>query len=172
MDKNLGAKKSWIMFVIVLLAVAALLGLNKYFDIDQSTPELRQEANNEWLTEYKELQNSPGFLEEDIQYFNEQILMTEYRIANDLPAADTVMFQDVVNQLLMLILTLVGIFTMVIAASIVSNEFGTGTIKMLLTRPVARWKILLSKLVASLLYGATIFAIKHCNWDYCKLYLI
>ncbi|RKJ16679.1 ABC transporter permease, partial [Butyricicoccus sp. 1XD8-22] len=96
-------------------------------------------------------------VEEDIQYFNEEILMTEYRIAHDLPAVDATMFQDVVNQLLNFILMLVGIFTMVIAASIVSNEFGTGTIKMLLTRPAARWKILLSKLVASCLYGAAIF---------------
>ncbi|KGR91581.1 ABC transporter [Ureibacillus massiliensis 4400831 = CIP 108448 = CCUG 49529] len=150
-------KNAWIMFGIVLLGVAALLGANKYFEIDQSTPELRQKANNEWLAHYKGLLDSPGMVEEDIQYFNEEILMTEYRIAHDLPAVDATMFQDVVNQLLNFILMLVGIFTMVIAASIVSNEFGTGTIKMLLTRPAARWKILLSKLVASCLYGAAIF---------------
>lgn len=150
-------KNSWIMVLIVIFGIVGLLGLNKYFDIDQSTSELRQEANNKSLIQYKELQNSQGLSEEDVQYFNEQILITEYRIANDLPAEGAVMFHDVVNQLLIFILMIVGVITMVIAASTVSNEFGTGTIKMLLTRPAARWKILLSKLIASLLYGATIF---------------
>ncbi|BDH62818.1 hypothetical protein MTP04_29480 [Lysinibacillus sp. PLM2] len=150
-------KNAWIMFAIVLLGVAALLGANKYFEIDQSTPELRKEVNNEWIAHYEEVLNSPGIAEEDIQYYNEEILMTEYRIAHDLPAVDATLFQDVVNQLLNFILIIVGIFTMVISASIVSNEFGTGTIKMLLTRPAVRWKILLSKLVASCLYGAAIF---------------
>lgn len=152
-------KNAWTMFIIVLLVVGGLLGLNKYLAADQSTPELRQEANNEWLVSYQELRNSPGMMEEDVQYFEEQIIMTEYRIANDLPAHDTFMFHEVVDMMLSVSLMLVGIFTMVIAASIVSNEFGTGTIKMLLTRPAARWKILLSKLVASLLYGTALFAV-------------
>nr|WP_106780748.1 ABC transporter permease [Lysinibacillus timonensis] len=150
-------KNAWIMLVLVLMAVIALLGLNKYFAPDQSTPELRKEANNEWIAEYQAQLNIPGMMEEDIQSIEEEILMAEYRLANDLPSIDAVMFDDVVDPLLTIVLMLVGIFTMVIAASIVSNEFGTGTIKMLLTRPAARWKILLSKLVATLLYGAALF---------------
>ncbi len=152
-------KNAWIMLVLVLLVVVAVLGLNKYFAPDQSTPELRKEANSEWIAEYQAQLNTPGMYDEDIQLLEEQILMTEYRIANDLPAIDTVTFHDVLAPLLTVILMLVGIFTMVIAASIVSNEFGTGTIKMLLTRPVARWKVLLSKLVATLLYGTAIFTV-------------
>lgn len=152
-------KNAWIMLVLVLLVVVAVLGLNKYFAPDQSTPELRKEANSEWIAEYQAQLNTPGMYDEDIQLLEEQILMTEYRIANDLPAIDTVTFHDVLAPLLSVILMLVGIFTMVIAASIVSNEFGTGTIKMLLTRPVARWKVLLSKLVATLLYGTAIFTV-------------
>lgn len=152
-------KNAWIMLVLVLLVVVAVLGLNKYFAPDQSTPELRKEANSEWIAEYQAQLNTPGMYDEDIQLLEEQILMTEYRIANDLPAIDTVTFHDVLAPMLTVILMLVGIFTMVIAASIVSNEFGTGTIKMLLTRPVARWKVLLSKLVATLLYGTAIFTV-------------
>ena len=152
-------KNAWIMMILVLLGVVALLGISKYFAVDQSTPELRQEENNKRLAEYNAQLNFPGLAEQDIQYINEEILMTEYRIANDLPTVDATTFHQVVDLLLSFILTVVGIFTMVIAASIVSNEFGTGTIKMLLTRPVARWKILLSKLVASLLYGVALFAV-------------
>lgn len=50
----------------------------------------------------------------------------------------------------------VGLFiplmVMVIAADMVSGEHTGGTIKLLLTRPVQRWKILLSKLLALVLF--------------------
>ncbi|CAM5214345.1 hypothetical protein UACE39S_05501 [Ureibacillus acetophenoni] len=152
-------KNAWIMLVLVLLGVAAILGISKYYATDQSTPELREEANKKWLADYNAQLSIPELSEQDLQYLNDEILMTEYRIANDLPAIDAMGFHDVFDILLTFILTVVGIFTMVVAASIVSNEFGTGTIKMLLTRPAARWKILLSKLVASLLYGLALFAV-------------
>ncbi|MFY3790710.1 ABC transporter permease subunit [Ureibacillus sp. MALMAid1270] len=152
-------KNAWIMLILVLLGVAAILGISKYYAIDQSTPELREEANKKWLADYNAQLSIPELSEQDLQYLNDEILMTEYRIANDLPAIDAMGFHDVFDILLTFILTVVGIFTMVVAASIVSNEFGTGTIKMLLTRPAARWKILLSKLVASLLYGLALFAV-------------
>ncbi|MFD2115419.1 ABC transporter permease [Paenibacillus yanchengensis] len=47
---------------------------------------------------------------------------------------------------------LVAIFAVVIAASIVSEEFSTGTIKLLLIRPWSRSKILLSKYIAAILF--------------------
>lgn len=45
---------------------------------------------------------------------------------------------------------------MIIAIDIVSGERSDGTIKVLLTRPIRRWKILLSKYVTILLYSAVI----------------
>ncbi|MEF2246157.1 MULTISPECIES: ABC transporter permease [unclassified Paenibacillus] len=47
---------------------------------------------------------------------------------------------------------LVTIFAVIIAASIVAEEFSTGTIKLLLIRPWSRSKILLSKYIAVLLF--------------------
>ncbi|WP_338551643.1 ABC transporter permease [Paenibacillus sp. KS-LC4] len=50
----------------------------------------------------------------------------------------------------------VGLFipllVLTIASDLVSGERGTGTIKMLLTKPVRRWKVLFSKLAALTLY--------------------
>ena len=43
------------------------------------------------------------------------------------------------------------LLVVVVASDIVSSEYGQGTIKLLLARPVRRWKILLSKYVALLL---------------------
>ena len=48
---------------------------------------------------------------------------------------------------------LISIFTMIIAAGIVANEFNWGTIKLLLIHPISRAKILLGKYLALLLFG-------------------
>ena len=43
-------------------------------------------------------------------------------------------------------------FVMIVAIDIVSGERSDGTMKMLLTRPIRRWKILLSKYVTMLFF--------------------
>ncbi|MWV42061.1 ABC transporter permease subunit [Paenibacillus sp. HJL G12] len=50
----------------------------------------------------------------------------------------------------------IPLLIMAIASDIVSGERTTGTIKMLLTRPVKRWKVLLSKLVTLFMFTSLI----------------
>ena len=50
----------------------------------------------------------------------------------------------------------IPLLIMAIASDIVSGERTTGTIKMLLTRPVKRWKVLLSKLIALIMFTSLI----------------
>lgn len=45
------------------------------------------------------------------------------------------------------------IMSIILGGGIVAGEFSTGTIRLLLIRPVSRWKILLAKLIAVLLVG-------------------
>lgn len=53
----------------------------------------------------------------------------------------------------------------VIGADLVSSEFSEGTVSLLLTRPVARWKVLLSKLVAMVLFTTlTLLAAFVLSW--------
>jgi ABC-2 type transport system permease protein len=47
---------------------------------------------------------------------------------------------------------LIPLLIAVFGADLVSSEFAEGTITLLLTRPVARWKILMSKVVAMILF--------------------
>ena len=48
---------------------------------------------------------------------------------------------------------LATVFTVVIAGDAVASEFSWGTIKLLLIRPVKRWKILLAKYIAALMFA-------------------
>lgn len=57
------------------------------------------------------------------------------------------------------LVSVIGLFVIVIAGSIVSNEYSQGTIKFLLINPVKRWKILMSKYATAMLIGALMLAI-------------
>lgn len=57
------------------------------------------------------------------------------------------------------LVTLVGLFTIIMAGSIVASEFQKGTVKFLLMVPAKRWKILLSKYLSVLLNGLFMMAI-------------
>ena len=152
-------KNAWMMLVILLGLITLFTGVNKYYDVDASTKEARQAANEKWLNDYKETLQEPNLSEEEKQYYQEAIVKTQYRIDNDLVPSDKVTFSEQFDSSGSLSIIMISIFTVVIAAAIVSNEFGTGTIKMLLTRPVARWKILLSKLITAFLYGLTLLVV-------------
>lgn len=49
-------------------------------------------------------------------------------------------------------LVFVGIFSIIVAGDIVSSEFGWGTIKLLLIRPISRSKVILAKYIAVLIF--------------------
>ncbi len=65
---------------------------------------------------------------------------------------------DAVDQLSFLYF-LVSIFSVVVAADIVAAEFTWGTVKLLLVRPWTRTKVLLSKLLAVLLFTLAMTAV-------------
>ena len=60
---------------------------------------------------------------------------------------------------------LIPLLVAVFGADLVSSEFAEGTITLLLTRPVARWKMLLSKVVAMVLFTTlTLLAAFFLSW--------
>jgi len=95
--------------------------------------------------------DSPYIPAEGIASIDIEIKQLRYFIDNDInpitPSAAKFSV-DFVEQGISLLIPLIIV---ILAADLVSGEFSTGTIKVLLTRAVPRWKILLSKLIALLL---------------------
>lgn len=147
-------KSSWVMLVLTLAVIVAMLVGLKTFDKlvngdekPTSWKEQQQmtiEGNKTFLTEENLTTKEKERLENEIK-------IAEYRLKNNVepPASDSTasFLESSVNAL-----SLISLFGVIVAAGIVSFEFGTGTIKMLLTRPIARWKILLSKLITTFLF--------------------
>ena len=88
---------------------------------------------------------------------NNQIKVSWYSLKHNIPQASNVSATKgsrIVNNSLVNIYGIVAIlFTMIIASGIVAIEFSKETIKLLLIRPVSRFKVLLSKLLAVYIIG-------------------
>lgn len=86
----------------------------------------------------------------------EDIELNWYSLKNEVPQ---IKFQkdarSSVDQLYLMYVSVIIVIAIIIAGGIVSSEFSTGTVRLLMIRPVSRWKFLLSKLMAVLIVGYT-----------------
>ncbi|MFP3323058.1 ABC transporter permease [Planococcus sp. SIMBA_160] len=151
-------KATWIMAVLLIVILLANAGITKWIESTSPAPESdwQEMATMDMMMYQDQLQNSDlGPAQQE--YYEGQAAIAEYRLANDAaPFKIESLQQQVLDGHMML--SLVTLFTVIIGAGIVAAEFSQGTIKMLLTRPVKRWKILTSKYITTMLFGL-VFAI-------------
>jgi len=151
-------KGTWAMVAMLILVILVPAGITKYYEVKSPTEGSWQDIEQDAIQSYKETLAGEDLTEEDKAYFQEQMAISEYRLANDAPSqkdSSLASFMSFTSG----ILTLVTLFTVITAASIVSSEFSTGTIKMLLTRPMSRAKVLTSKLLTTFLFGLLLYVV-------------
>ena len=146
-------KGTWAMVALVILFIIGPGIMMKYYETKEGNTW--QESEQQSIENYKEILNDDNLSAEDKSLYEEKIAISEYRLANDVPSQDLAGFMSFTGNML----TLVTLFTVIVAASIVSSEFSTGTIKMLLTRPVSRAKILTSKLLTTFIFGLLLYVV-------------
>lgn len=147
-------KLTWIMVILLVFVVFAGQGITKWLnstapvEVNESWQDIAQAeiANSRIMLEDTELS------ETQIEYYEGQIATAEHRLENTIAPLEYASMQQQVLDTHML-MSLVTLLTVIVAASIVAAEFSQGTIKMLLTRPVKRWKILTSKYITVLLFA-------------------
>lgn len=84
----------------------------------------------------------------------ERLQMDWYSLENDVP--QTKFVSDARSSLLdtyKVYLSIAVVVAIIIGGGIVASEYSTGTVRLLMIRPVSRWKILLSKLMAVVIFG-------------------
>lgn len=146
-------------FYVILLILLALIPMFTYAQMRVAQHTQKQFGTSDWkadqrqkITDWEKRLSSARTPDEWKQQLRVQIQIANYYLEKDVnpssPNAVTFTREFVKNA--------VGLFIpliiMVISADIVSSEHSTGTIKLLLTRPVRRWKILLSKLITVVLF--------------------
>ncbi|OHX53884.1 ABC transporter permease [Planococcus salinarum] len=147
-------KSSWIMIILLAVILFSSSAITKWVDNSMNTAntetwqqlEAAEMANNLILLE----NNSLGDVRRE--YLEGEVAIAEHRLENDVAPFDSnSMQQSVIDS--HALMSLVTLFTVIVAGGIVAAEFSQGTIKMLLTRPVKRWKILSSKFITTMLYA-------------------
>lgn len=152
-------KGTWAMLIMTVLIVLLPGTILKVFEEPTETAEQRKEANEETIQFYESILEDEELSEDTKEIYKQEKMLAEYRLEHDLPPNDVTTLDRFMSLSLDITVMFISIFVVIVAAGIVSQEFGTGTIKMLLTRPVARWKILLSKLVTTIIYGFTLYIV-------------
>ncbi|PSL40480.1 ABC-2 type transport system permease protein [Planomicrobium soli] len=147
-------KASWMMVFLLVLILFASAAITKYVNstANEGIEESWQDVTAAQLEANQAILMNPNLSDTQKDYYTEQVAIAEYRLANDVqPFEFTSMQQSVLNTHEML--SLVTLFTVIIAAGITASEFSQGTIKMLLTRPVKRWKVLTSKYLTTMVFA-------------------
>lgn len=144
--------------VYVGLIIAVLVSLFTYAQYKEIERRIERVGSIDWRTTLQQqiidTQNrltSSGISEEWKSQLQLRIQQQQYYLDHNVnpmePGAPTFTRTFAENSITLFL----PLMVMVIAADLVSSERSAGTIKLLLTRPVKRWKILLSKYFALIL---------------------
>lgn len=153
------SKKKLRLIGIVLLIFVALFAYGESYSYNRTIDRFETsmgQSDFDWTSLAKQQMsdlnrrlNSPYVNEGEKDYIEIEIEQLAYFIANDInpvtPSAARFSVTFVEQGIMMFIPLLI----VILSADIVSGEIATRTIKVLLTRAVPRWKILLSKLMAN-----------------------
>lgn len=136
-------KSNWITIVIFIAIIAGMLTLVKVTEnaFDQEEDEQRLEEIESQLAD-------PELTEEEREELEMEQENAVFTIEMGEPSTQEGMVLETYGMM-----SLVTLLTIIISSGIVSSEFSQGTIKMLLSRPVKRWKILCSKYFTVILYS-------------------
>ena len=150
-------KNSWAMLIFLAIAVVAMLSLVKVAENAFSGEEVIASYDEQLVVIEQQLEN-PNLSEseqEDLLLHQQDILemRATYEVDNVPTTREGIVLETFGT------MSLVTLLTIIVGSGIVSSEFTQGTIKMLLSRPVKRWKILTSKYITVLLYSLLATAI-------------
>lgn len=154
-NMKLFRKTSTLIMILMLIGAIITVGaITKYNGLKEDT-DWRQNVKNETVALKQQLSHTHG---DAAKALKKQIAVNEYRLAHNIPPLSNRSIWGFTNNAtdMMLIIT---IFTIIIAGGIVSGEFHSGTIKLLLTKPVSRSTVLLSKYVTVLFAGLSFSAL-------------
>lgn len=152
-------KKRLHIIIGILLVLTALFAYGEQYTISRTQERVAQQLGEEnaadWenliqqqLTDLERRLENPYIPEEgraSLRVRSEQLQFYLNEGINPINPSTARFMSEFMEQSVFLFLPLLIIL---LAGDMVSGEMTTGTIKLILTRPVPRWKILLSKLIA------------------------
>lgn len=133
--------------ILVLIVLAAAL-IIKFVEKDSKgdwRANLTKQNQN-----YQTTLMQPGVPKASKDSLTSLLKINEYRLAHNIPPESDKSLWGFTNGAKGVI-SIIALFVIILGSSSTANEFSSGTIKLLLIRPVKRWKILLSKYISTLM---------------------
>lgn len=157
-NENMKLYKRKILWIMVgVLAVIVILSLVVTLKTaDKHPDDWKSQIESQIKMDQASLKDKDTIKEIKPQ-IKKDIAIDQYRIKHDIPP----LYNDSAVGFVESTLSysgLITLFIIIIASSIVSQEYSWGTIKLVLMRPLKRWKILLAKYV-SVIYNALILLV-------------
>jgi ABC-2 type transport system permease protein len=150
-------------FLVAVLILLILIPIFTYAQMKSAENLRKQFGTEDWrvsmqqkVIDYTNTLSSNRVPEEWKKWRQVQVQLMQYSLDHNINPEDpngVTFTREFVGNAVSLFLPLLVVL---MAADLVSGEHTTGTIKLLLTRPVRRWKILTSKLVALFIFVSLI----------------
>ncbi len=155
--KSFFQKKTIAFFGVMTILICVMA----YFIADADAEgNWRKDMDKKVVAIEKQIEEAKKATNPDQAYItslNENLKELQYRLDNNIP--------DNVTSPLKFIYNCSQFFTMVIflfmtafSADMIASEYSAGTIRQILVKPVKRWKIFVSKFIASFIVSASLFA--------------
>ncbi|MCR8642596.1 ABC transporter permease [Paenibacillus sp. N1-5-1-14] len=144
--------RTWVMtglVVFMLILVTVLMQINRPTDAVSS--DWRAQVTQSIANDQSDLQNPEKLTPFMIERLQKDIKMSQYQLEHNIKPDRHTLWGTIKSLTPLLNLTI--IFTIVVAADMIAAEFTAGTIKLLLIRPASRFRILMSKYMASLQFA-------------------
>lgn len=146
-------------FILVLFILLILVGLFAYAQQYTQERMLKRVGTLDWkpvlqqqIADYENRMKNSFVPDDRKKEYQVRIEQAQYYLQHDInpSAPGTATFSR--TFISMSVSLLLPLLVVTMAADMVSSEWGEGTIKLLLTRPVKRWKVLASKYTALLMF--------------------
>jgi len=149
--KLINKKSTWIMMFITVAIIFGIAAIGSFVNRNMDQPAWEKSVQEQLTMTEQQLVAGQGFSADELKDLEEQKQILQYRL--DEKAAPISGTEEFIHDTYGFTTSFVTLLTVIVAAGIVASEFSQGTIKMLLSRPVNRWKILTSKFMAVGAFG-------------------
>ncbi len=151
---------TFVMIGLLILGVIATGVLTKVYSNNKQTANYQWEQQvKQEIKEYqKQISELPATAVNVKKDLERKVAVDQYRLDHKIPPTKETTGWTFINDSSAFI-SFAGLFTIIIAAGIVASEFSWGTVKLLLIRPIKRYKILLSKYMTVILFDLFMLAI-------------
>lgn len=153
-------------FLVVILVLAVLIPIFTFAQLKVAQNAEKQFGTSDWrvttqqqIYDYTNRLGSARVPEEWKKFMMVQVQQLQYYLDKDINPRVPSGVTFTIGFLTETVSLFLPLLVLSIASDLVSGERSGGTIKMLLTRPVLRWKILASKFIALLLFVSLIIVI-------------